>query len=270
MRSSRLLVPLLVALGAMTLAVDAVAEVIPGPGERDSRVRAALYSADEVYRITGVVGYELHIEFQPGESFVGLAAGDLDGLGYSTVGSNLFLKPKAAAVGTNLTIVTSRRIYHFDYTASLRPANAGDVTYSLRFSYPPDPSVPRVDAVAAGLQAPTSGARNERYAYCGSATLRPVTAYDDGVQTHLQFLSNAEWPAVFAQNDDGGESLVNFTVRGDTLVVHRIVRRLILRRGKQVGCVVNQAYTGAAERSLSGTTSEGVRREIRGATHDER
>lgn len=258
-----------IVLGTVMFVLDAAAEVVPGPGERDTRVRAALYSADEVYRITGVVGYELHIEFQRGESFVGLAAGDLDALGYSTVGNNLFLKPKAAAVGTNLTIVTSQRIYHFDYAASLRPTSAGEVTYSLRFTYPPDPSVPGRDAVSAGLQASPSRARNGRYAYCGSAALRPVAAFDDGVQTHLQFLSNAEWPAVFAQNDDGGESLVNFTVRGDELVVHRIARRLILRRGKQTGCVVNQVYTGASDRSPSGTTSDGVRREIRERDHDE-
>jgi len=59
--------------------------------------------------------------------------------------NHLFLKPKAAQVATNLTVLTSRRHYQFDYVAlSQRPA-ADDlgVIYALRFTYAPPPAQSR-------------------------------------------------------------------------------------------------------------------------------
>src|SRR5579864_1876571 len=97
------------------LAVTAGAETRPSPGLLDSRIRSASYSADEVYRLTGFVGYQTDLEFETGETFVGLGAGDIEGISFVAQGNHLFLKPKAAKVGTNLTIVTSRRSYQFDY-----------------------------------------------------------------------------------------------------------------------------------------------------------
>src|SRR5579864_6540112 len=119
------------------LALTAEAEVRPAPGLLDARIRTAPYSADEIYRLTGFVGYQTDLEFEAGETFVGLGAGDIEGLSFVAQGNHLFLKPKAAKVGTNLTIVTSRRSYQFDYSASAtRPDATEEVTYALRFSYP--------------------------------------------------------------------------------------------------------------------------------------
>ena len=49
------------------------------------------------------------------------------------------MKPKAAKVATNLTVLTSRRRYQIDYTAlAQRPAaDDPDVIFALRFTYPP-------------------------------------------------------------------------------------------------------------------------------------
>ena len=95
---------------------------------------------DEVYRLTGYVGYQTDLEFQQGETFVGLAAGDIEGISFVAQDNHLFLKPKVARVGTNLTIVTSRHTYQVDYSASAqRPDATQEVIYALRFTYPPDP-----------------------------------------------------------------------------------------------------------------------------------
>jgi type IV secretion system protein VirB9 len=93
-----------------------------------------------VYRLRGWVGYQIDLEFEPGEAFVGLAAGDIEALSFVAQDNHLFLKPKAAAVGTNLTVLTTRRHYHFDYTAQVRrstAAGAPDAIFALRFQYPP-------------------------------------------------------------------------------------------------------------------------------------
>ncbi len=66
--------------------------------------------------------------------------------------------------------------------------------------------------------------------------------YDDGLRLHVKFPARADWPAVFVRNPDGTDSLVNFTVEQDELIVHKVAERFILRRGKLVGCLINRAF----------------------------
>ena len=248
----------------MGLSVEARAETSPEPGLLDARVRAAPYSADEVYRLTGFVGYQTDLQFETGESFVGLGAGDIEGLSFVAQDNHLFLKPKAAKVGTNLTILTSRRTYQFDYSVSAALPDASEpVTYVLRFVYPPTLKEEAADnrAFAAESHRP----KNIDYWYCGEPTLQPVAASDDGVHTRLTFAAKAEQPAIFVLNEDGSESLLNFSMDAGDVIVHRVARRLILRRGQLAGCIVNKGYTGTGERLKSHTVSEEVERTTPGA-----
>src|SRR6185437_13318424 len=162
-----------------SLCVPALAETLPAPGLQDPRIRVAAYSADEVYRLAGFVGYQTDLEFEAGESFVGLGAGDLEGLSVVAQDNHLFLKPKAAKVGTNLTILTSRRTYQIDYSASAtRPDATEEVTYALRFSYPAAKDSP--DAAGRELASDTHRTRNFDYWFCGDASLKPTATSDDG------------------------------------------------------------------------------------------
>src|SRR5215813_9256083 len=102
------------------------AETVPLRGIADSRVRSAVYDGNEVYRLHGYVGYEIDLQFEAGESFVGLGAGDIEGLSFVSQDNHLFLKPKAQRVSTNLTVITSRRPYQFVYTASELPPRSND------------------------------------------------------------------------------------------------------------------------------------------------
>jgi len=242
----------------------ALAEVSPSPGLIDSRIRSIAYSADQVYRRVGFVGYQTDLEFEAGESFVGLGAGDIEGISFVAQDNHLFLKPKAAKVGTNLTILTSHRAYHIDYSASSGPPDATEpVTYVLRFLYPA--AVKQADITTKTLEhAEAARARNIDYWFCGSPTLQPVAASDDGVHTRLTFAAKAEQPAIFILNEDGTESLLNFSMEEGDVIVHRVARRLILRRGSLAGCVVNKGYVGGGDRLRSNTVSEQVEREVRG------
>lgn len=251
------------ALVAVLLAPGSFAGTLPERAALDSRIRVAPYVADEVYRLRGFVGYQIDLEFEPGESFVGLGAGDLESLTFAAQANHLFLKPRAAGVDTNLTVLTSRRSYHFDYSASAhRPdPDVDDIIYVLRFTYPPPPASAKESGAALARALESTGApRNLDYWYRGSPELKPIAASDDGVQTRLGFGSLQELPAIFLGNDDGSESLVNFTVEGADVVVHRVSRRLILRRGKLAGCIVNAAFGGAGGHAASGTVTPAVER----------
>jgi type IV secretion system protein VirB9 len=270
---------LLVSLATLA---GARAESVPARGAVDARIREVTYNAEEVYRLTGYVGYQLEFEFSEGERFVGLAAGDVKALSFESEGNHLFLKPTAPGVLTNLTILTTRHHYRVDYAvATGRPdLSRADVIYAVRFQYPEDlahADQARADAsrIAADLRTPAAVV-NWDYWYCGPPTLRPVAAYDDGFQTHLRFSDASELPALFIRNEDGSESLTNFTVTAQEVVVHRVAHQMILRRGQLVACLVNKGFGGAQQHAPGGTISPQVLRATRspaeietlGAEHD--
>jgi len=200
----------------------------------DSRIRDLQYSADQIYPLQGRVGFQIDLQFEAGEYFVGIGAGDLAGLSFVAQDNHLFLKPKASKVSTNLTVLTNRREYQFDYTASAEHPDSRepDVTYVLRFTYSKPPAA--VDT-AAKIEHQLDNAaalrpRNFDYWYCGFPALRPIAASDDGVHTRLRFGAHAELPAIFVRNDDGSESLLNFSMDAGDVVIHRVAKRFVLRR----------------------------------------
>jgi type IV secretion system protein VirB9 len=258
-------------LHSLLHSLGAAAETEPVKGVIDGRVRTASYNGDEVYRLRGVVGYQIDLEFEAGETFVGVAAGDIEGLSFLAQDNHLFLKPKASGVVTNLTVLTSRRHYQFDYSAVSRGPSAGaqEAIFALRFTYPPTQGAAGAAAAAARLDAQLGGAsanrlQNRDYWYCGAATLRPTFASDDGVQTRLRFAANSDQPAIFVRNEDDSESLLNFHMEGGDVIVHRVARRFILRRGKLTGCIVNQGFDGGGARLDSGTVAPEVDRRVQG------
>ena len=259
----------LLALMALT-APPAAANWVPARGSVDSRIRVAPYSAEQVYRLYGYVGYQIDIEFARDESFVGLAAGDIDGISFQAKGNHLFLKPRVARVHTNLTVLTSRHQYEFDYSVEPGAPDPalGEVIFALRFTYPETrrqgaAAVAAKEVMGALASASQSRPQNYDYWYCGRPELKPSAAWDDGVRTWIQFGARAELPAIFVQNADGTESLVNFSVSQGDIVVQRVARRFVLRRGRLTGCIVNKAFTGGGERLTSHTVSPAVERVTR-------
>jgi type IV secretion system protein VirB9 len=245
------------------------AETMPAKGDVDSRIRIAAYNGSEVYKLRGFVGYQIDLEFEPGETFVGLGAGDVEGLSFFGQENHLFLKPKAAKVSTNITVLTNRRHYHFDYAAAVQRPIDDDVIYSLRFTYPLTADKRALEAEAKQLDSQLETASTRRphnidYWYCGDPSLRPQAAADDGVHTRLTFAANADLPAVFVSNADDSESLLNFSVDAGDVVIHRVAQRFILRRGKLAGCIVNRGYAGGGKRLESGTVDPNVERKVQG------
>jgi type IV secretion system protein VirB9 len=264
--------PLLIAALWLTAASMCQAESVPIASSIDTRIRTATFSPTEVYRLYGHVGYAIEIVFEDGESGAGQAGGDLEAITFGWHENHLILKPKAPTVGTNLIVYTNRRAYRFDYSvAGRRPDPEHEpVMYAVRFAYPEEYATPKPvndDSEARAsraLKEPTpERARNIDYWYCGSPAIKPTAASDDGVHTRLTFGSRGEVPAVFVRNEDGSESLLNFSMEGADMVIHRVAPKFILRRGKLTACVVNQGYRGSGERLPSGTVVTGVERERR-------
>jgi len=256
---------------AMSLALkDAQAEPLLKKSPLDERIRVAAYSSERIYPLYGYVGYQIDLQFEPGESFVGLAAGDIEGIAFVAQDNHLFLKPKAAKVGTNLTVLTSKRQYQFDYAAIARrpDRDQDEVIYAVRFTYPPPPQAPKplnteAHTDRALADAAATRPHNIDYWFCGRSEVRPTSAWDDGVHTWLTFAPKSELPAIFVRNEDGSESLLNFSIEEGDVVIHRVAHRFIVRRGKLTGCIVNQGFSGTGDRLSSHTISPSVERETR-------
>lgn len=259
------------ALGALLCGWAGPAHVQELTGTADARIRTVAYSAEAVYRLRGFVGFQIDVEFEPGESFQGLGAGDVEGLAFAAQGNHLFIKPRASTVRTNLTVLTTRRAYRFEYAAlpGEPESAAGEVLFALRFRYPA-PLSEGVPVAGADIERQFSEQaqqqhQNRNYWYCGAPALKPLEVEDDGVHTRLRFDPRAELPALFVRGDDGGESLLNFNVEHGEVVVHRIARQFVLRRGKLVGCVLNRGFVAEGRDLATGTVAPTVERATRGA-----
>lgn len=196
-------------------------------------------------------------------------------------GNTLFLKPRENQPVTNLSVVTTRRngstrSYQMELTVRDGSVEAGQNTYFyVKYRYPDDEAEHRRrEAASRALAAQAKdaenalslheayGPRNWRYSAQGSQALEPQSVYDNGKITTFAFVGNQEIPAIYMENSDGSESLVPKSVDRDLVMVHAIGRKFILRRGKDVLCVFNEAYDRVGINPDTNTTSPSVERVV--------
>lgn len=258
----RLRVIVAVIVGLLT--AQAHAETAPRPGPVDSRVRTVAYRPNDVVAIEGRYGFLTMIELSEDERIENVAIGD--SLAWQVVPSRsahmLFLKPVEQNAATNLAVVTNRRTYAFSLSA--RPvtrnrsgAPVRDGLYRVIFRYPEEEARQaelaaaraRVEALARDREATairaastTPTAWNMHYRMHGDRGARPKIALDDGRFTYFQFAANAEIPAVFAIEEDGAETLVNYVVKGPYVVVERLAPAWRLRAGENTARISNPRW----------------------------
>ena len=212
----------------------------PRPGFGDPHIQSVAYDPDKVVLLRGVLGYQMMLEFSPDERLESVSIGD--SLGWQVTPNRnanlLFLKPIDRNAITNMNVVTSQRRYSFELRVASKGARTAAAPYVVRFVYPQV-------AIATPLPArpdPPPEERNLAYAITGSAENTPVRIFDDGRMTYFAWAPQASVPAIFAVTADGRESLVNSGVRDGYTVVEQLAPRFVLRNGKQVATVTNQAY----------------------------
>jgi type IV secretion system protein VirB9 len=228
-------------LGAVLHPV-ARAQAASPPSIPDPRIRTLFYDPDKVVRLDGYVGYQLMLQFGPGERVENVAIGE--GSTWQVIpnkeASLLFVKPMAKAIHTNMTVVTDRHEYLFELTAH-QPAGAAPlgIPYVIRFIYPPPP-VAVTFAPPPKPQPPER--RNTAYAYTGDQELVPSLVFDDGRFTYFQWRPNAVTPAVFVVGLDGKESLAEYSHHDGFQVVEQLAPRFRLRDGSKVTTVINETW----------------------------
>jgi type IV secretion system protein VirB9 len=224
---------------AVALAASPALAVTPRPGPGDPRIHVVDYDPEAVVELRVALGYQLSVEFDQGERIENVAIGD--SLGWQVTPNRranlLFLKPMSQRPPTNMTVVTNLRRYNFEL--GLRPrAAARSAPFSVRFLYAP----PAIAFVAPLPPPPPPVERNAAYSYDGSAKTLPVKVFDDGRDTYFSFRAEEDLPAIFALDPDGGEAVVNTRQRDGYVVVDRVVRGFVLRRGSEVTRIYNDGF----------------------------
>lgn len=114
-------------------------------------------------------------------------------------------------------------------------------------------------------ETPDENIDNFDYWVAGSELISPTGARDDGRFTYLLFSNNRDMPAVYLVDEAGKESLINTHVEGNTIVVHLVVPKLVLRRGEAVACVLNKGFDLGSYNDRSGTVSSEITRTVKEA-----
>ena len=218
----------------------------------DPRLIELEYNPAQVVRINGKARVQATIMFAEDEVIENVAIGDSQSwqVTPNKRANLLFVKPLADNAVTNLTVVTSQRTYLFDLVASPR----NQPVYVMSFRYP---ELEAAKAEAAELEArrlanaSEMAAANDPFAVLdhaslnfawekrGDASLHPVRAYDDGRATFLSWSSDRAVPAILITDSEGTEGPVNFTVRGETIVVQAVPRQIVLRHGDESALLIN-------------------------------
>jgi type IV secretion system protein VirB9 len=222
----------------------------------DPRIQTRVFDDGQVVPIQGRVKVQTTIKFAPDEAIENVAIGDSAAwqVQPNRAQSILFVKPLEPTARTNLTVVTSRRTYLFDLIAS--PRNAP--LYVLKFRYPDIERAEEEARLAAAAEAEREAANplemqavtdrlavvdpatlNFNWAVAGQAALLPARTYDDGDAVFLSWPAGRAIPAILTLNEDGEEGPVNYTVRGDVVVVEGVPAQIVLRSGKEVATLTN-------------------------------
>lgn len=236
----------------------------------DARLVEVRYDESRVVRINGQVKVQATIKFADDEAIENVAIGDSESwqVTPNKRANLLFVKPLSPRASTNMTVVTNERTYLFDLVAS----PSAKPIYVLSFTYPEKPKPIELpgEAQLADARTPTEIAAaqdplavqdpaelNFAWAASGDAALLPVRTFDDGEAVFMTWPEGRAVPAILMAGPKGAEGPVNFTVRGDTIVVDGVPSEIVLRSGEDRAVLV---YSGPdlAERRAAASARTGA------------
>ena len=214
----------------------------------DKRIRTYVYNPNEVYVFTAHYGYQSEIELDPKEAIGVISLGNAPAWQVDPMGNRIFIKPIEPDATTNMTIITDKHTYHFElYAEEAESIRDEKMVFTARFYYPEiESGAVRTFKPAKTLKLPNIKEEPEKYHFnytlSGSEGIAPLRVFDDGEFTYFQFRNkNADVPAFFMVDNEGRESLVNYRVLQDYIVVERVASQFTLRNGDEVTCVFNES-----------------------------
>lgn len=219
----------------------------PRATSMDSRIRVLNYNPNDVFKYTGYYGYQGSIELGTGETIETISMGDTTSWQMIPSGNRIFLKPIDQDATTNMTLITNLRTYFFELHAkNATSINDPELVFIVKFLYPESTDITnfKKTTIPEGPDLKHPEKYNFNYKISGSERYAPIKIFDDGEFTYFQFKNkNISIPAFFEVGSDNKESLVNYQVVGDYIVIEKVISRLTLRHGRDIVCVFNESFS---------------------------
>lgn len=229
---------------------SAESKVIPMPA--DTKLVSFSFDANNTYTILARPRNITDITLHQDEEIVAMALGDTAQWMVTDAPGHIFIKPLHPDIVTSATLVTSKRTYQLSLRSS--PEN-GKFYQRVAWDYP-DLLVLRsqqatrvkatVDLERAKLESTivTPGVSIETmnfdYGLEGEADWMPSQVFDDGKFTWIRLRKSQDLPAVFALNGNGDAELVNTNIRGEYLIIQRVLPRILMKLGKTEVKAINR------------------------------
>lgn len=206
----------------------------------DSHIKIVQYDPNNVVLLNGQYGYQTQITFAPNEVVQGVSLGDSMAWQAVPVANNLFIKPVASSK-TNMTVLTNVNSYNFQLDSQ---SQEGSPTYKLQFVYSQGGFNAYGQANAVGTFDPAK--LNWKYSYTGDADIAPETVFDNGQFTFFKFKDGGDsrLPSIFIVDEHQNETLINYHMQGEYLVVNAVSKQFTLRDGETVASVYNNFAIG--------------------------
>lgn len=235
---------ILLALGVMSVVLPAQAEIKPIPMPADARLVEFPYEPNDTFIVLTRPKSITDIVLHQDEDVLGLALGDTFQWQVKEAKGHIFVKPLRPNLSTSVTLVTTARTYQFTLQSS---PEDGAWYQRVSFTYPQLLVIERERQAAVRRTNEAEQARldnqlasprlspenlNFEYAISGDASFKPVQVFDDGKFTWVRMPKTQDMPAFFMVAEDGGIELINTHLRGDYVVVQRLVNKLLLKLGK--------------------------------------
>ncbi len=152
----------------------------------------------------------------------------------------LNLKPTVLGSDTDIILSTlddAKKVRRYFFHLKSGKSVPEKTTYAIKFTYPREEQEQLFQKIHEGVQGLANTPLNPKlyhwdYSFHGTRSIMPLHIFDDGQFTYMQMKSNQIIPAVFAVQDaTGKESVVNYRLVGDTLVIQQVAPQFTLRHG---------------------------------------
>ena len=162
----------------------------------DSRIKTYIYNPNEVFPIILHYGYHSHIDFPKNEIVKNIIVGNPTDWDITNRENQLFLQTYSKNARTNMTIITTKRVYEFDLIAKpdLKEADY-ELAYAIKFYYPEDNidltgGIENSSCDNLDLSDIVKGRINTNYIFYGAKETTPIIAFNDARFTYLKFPPN--------------------------------------------------------------------------------
>lgn len=230
-------------------AVQAAAQ--PAPFPQETRLISFVYDEHQTYDVLTRPGAITDIRLADGETMSAFALGDTVQWVFDQAPGHVFVKPVRPGLFTSATLVTNIRTYQLQLRSM--PSD-GNWYQQVTWSYPNiivarQAEQKKLADMEAGEVHASPDKLNFSYKVSGRSDFAPSSVFDDGRFTWMRMPDGIQdTPAVFLR-EEGKLTLVNYSQRGNYLVVQRLADEFILKVGER------EVVVASSKRRFSNTGS---------------